>query len=198
MLISNRALAFIAAACLAAPSYAQVAKPDADVEDIARTPLEDLNIDGDEIPPVLIEAAEDPYAREALTDCNAIVAEIARIDRVLGPDYDYLGRPEGGLKPGRVAKGLVGSLIPFRGIVREVTGAAGEERELIYAITAGMVRRGFLKGLGMGRGCDYPATPRTMTMEEELAADEQASKAQAAEEQAAEEQAAQEPPADPR
>ncbi|QIQ85914.1 hypothetical protein [Erythrobacter sp.] len=174
--ISNRALAPAALAlmgvCAAAPAQAQVAKPDADVEDIARTPLEDLNIDGSEIPAVLVEAAEAPYAREELTDCNAIVAEIARIDTVLGPDYDYLGRPEGGLKPGRVAKGLVGSLIPFRGILREVTGAAGEKRALVYAITAGMVRRGFLKGLGMGRGCDYPARPREMTMEAEMASQE--------------------------
>ncbi|MEQ8412513.1 MAG: hypothetical protein RIB52_13275 [Erythrobacter sp.] len=176
---SNRALApaalvLIAAACIASPARAQVAKPDADIEDIARTPLEDLNIEGDEIPPVLVEAAEDPYAQDMLADCNAIVAEIARIDRVLGPDYDYLGRPEGGLKPGKVAKGLVGSLIPFRGIVREVTGAAGEARELAYLITAAMTRRGFLKGLGKGRGCEYPAAPREMTMKAEQAANEKA------------------------
>ena len=165
---------------LASPLSAQVAKPDADVEDIARTPLEDLNIDRDEIPAVLLEAARYPYSRETLDDCDAIIAEIARIDTVLGPDYDFLERPEGELMPGSMAKGLVGSLIPFRGIVREITGAAAEERDLLYAISAGMARRGFLKGLGTGRGCDYPATPRTMTMAEEQAMDERASSEPAA------------------
>ena len=166
----TRPLALVLLALLASaatPAEAQVAKPDPDVEDIARTPLQDLNLDRDEIPTVLVEAAEDPYAHETMGDCNAIAAEIARIDRVLGHDYDFLGRPEGGLKPGKVAKGLVGSLIPLRGIVREVTGAAGDQRRLVYAITAAMTRRGFLKGLGKGRGCAYPAAPRTMTMKEE-------------------------------
>lgn len=100
---------------------------------------------------------------------------------MLGPDYDFLDRPEGELRPGNIAKGLVGSLIPFRGIVREVTGAAGDERDLLYAITAGMTRRGFLKGLGKGRGCDYPAAPRMMTMAEEQAMDERTSSEPAAE-----------------
>ncbi|HSF11433.1 MAG TPA: hypothetical protein VLA50_00535, partial [Erythrobacter sp.] len=55
---------------------------------------------------------------------------------------------------------VVGSILPFRGILREVTGAASNDRELRAAYTAGMVRRSFLKGLGMGRGCEYPARPK--------------------------------------
>ena len=157
----------LALAIAGAPLGAQVAKPEPGVEEIARTPIEDLNLDPGEIPPVLIDAAENPYAQEKLTDCNAIVAEIARIDTVLGHDYDLLGKQENGLQPGKIAKGIVGSLIPFRSIVREITGAAGDKRKTEQAVTAGMVRRGFLKGLGLGRGCDYPARPRAMTMVEE-------------------------------
>ena len=52
------------------------------------------------------------------------------------------------------------SILPFRGILREVTGAAENDRALRAAYTAGMVRRGFLKGLGLGRGCKYPARPK--------------------------------------
>jgi hypothetical protein len=44
--------------------------------------------------------------------------------------------------------------------VREVTGAASNERALQAAYTAGMARRAFLKGLGRGRGCAYPARPK--------------------------------------
>jgi hypothetical protein len=178
----SRTLLTIAAPLIALaathPAAAQVRETEPDVEDIARTPLQDLGIDSDEIPEVLIEAVEYPYAHEAMTDCNAIVGEIARLDTVLGPDYDLLRAEENGLMVGKVAKGLVGSLIPFRGIVREVSGAAGDERKARAAIIAGMVRRGFLKGLGMGRGCKYPARPRAMTLEEEAAQREAAESAE--------------------
>jgi hypothetical protein len=58
-----------------------------------------------------------------------------------------------------VAKNVVASFIPFRGILRELTGAAEQERDWRAAIYAGAVRRGFLKGLGQQKGCAYPARP---------------------------------------
>ena len=48
---------------------------------------------------------------------------------------------------------MVNSLIPFRGIVREVSGAAPAERRLAAAIDAGFARRGFLRGVLSARGC---------------------------------------------
>ena len=60
----------------------------------------------------------------------------------------------------KVAKGLVGSIIPFRGLVREVSGAAGDQRKAEAAVRAGLARRAYLKGLGQGKGCKYPARPR--------------------------------------
>ena len=54
------------------------------------------------------------------------------------------------------------SILPFRGVVREVTGAAVNERLLRAAYTAGMARRAFLKGWGLGRGCAYPARPKVL------------------------------------
>ena len=47
----------------------------------------------------------------------------------------------------------------FRGILREITGAADHERQFQAAIMAGMVRRGYLKGLGEARDCPYPSRP---------------------------------------
>lgn len=58
-----------------------------------------------------------------------------------------------------MAKNVVASFIPFRGILRELSGAAGQERDWRAAIYAGSVRRGFLKGLGQQKGCAYPARP---------------------------------------
>ncbi|MEM6907667.1 MAG: hypothetical protein AAF494_03220 [Pseudomonadota bacterium] len=146
---------------------AQVVKDQPNVEEVARTPLEDLGINADEIPEVLAIATKDPYASEKLETCNAIVGEIAALDQVLGPDYDLAGEANTGFSVGTAAKGVVGSFIPFRGLVREVSGAAGDERKTRAAVAARMVRRGFLKGLGQQRGCAYPARPRPERLDQE-------------------------------
>lgn len=152
-----------AAAMLAAPVAAQV-MPEPDAAEVARTPLRDLNIDARDVPAVLQTASRDPYALAGMDTCDAIVTDVAALDMVLGADYDIA--VDGGddrLSEGRIGQSVVGSILPFRGIVREVTGAAANDRELRAAYTAGMVRRAFLKGLGLGRGCAYPARPKAYT-----------------------------------
>ena len=153
----------ICASILTAPgaAYAQMREEEPDAMDVARTPLEDFNIDSKDIPQVLQIAVENPYDTQGLTDCNQIVAQIAVLDNVLGADFDIAKEEERRrISTGRVAKSVVGSLIPFRGIVREVSGANKKRNEARLAYTAGMVRRGYLKGLGEARGCAYPARPR--------------------------------------
>ena len=54
---------------------------------------------------------------------------------------------------GTVGRTVVNSLIPFRGLVREISGAAPAERRLNAAIQASFARRGFLRGVATGRGC---------------------------------------------
>ncbi len=154
------ALAIALAIALACPAAAQVV-PEPDAAEVARTPLRDLNIDPRAIPEVLAAAAADPYARAGLETCDALVTQIAALDNVLGADYD-IAEDDGSrrISEGRIGQGVVGSIIPFRGVLREVTGAAGNDRALHAAYTAGMVRRAFLKGWGLGRGCDYPAQPK--------------------------------------
>lgn len=151
-----------AALCLLTPAaaLAQQMNEEPDAGEVARTPLRDLNISSREIPEVLQIAARDPYASDGLNQCNDLVREIAALDQILGADFDIGTEEEGGISEGRVAQSVIGSLIPFRGIVREVTGANAKKRQLNLAVTAGMVRRGFLKGLGQQRGCSYPASPR--------------------------------------
>lgn len=151
----------LAAALLAPlPAAAQVV-PEPDAVEVAKTPLRDLNIDGRDIPEALKVAVENPYETARLKTCNAIVADIAELDKVLGADYD-IADDDGNdrLSEGRIGQSIVGGMLPFRGILREVTGAASNDRLLRAAYTAGMVRRGFLKGLGLGRGCKYPARPK--------------------------------------
>ena len=75
---------------------------------------------------------------------------------------DVAGSDPDRLSVGSVAKSVVASFIPFRGIVREVTGAADHKRQFEAAIYAGAVRRGYLKGMGQQRKCPYPARPAAM------------------------------------
>lgn len=155
-------ISFAAAAAIlsTAPLAAQVQPDRPNVGDVAMTPLNDLGITNKDIPEILLRAVFDPYLMEHMHTCNSMTAEIMKLDEVLGDDYDAYAEGKGGIDVGRAAQGLVGSIIPFRGLVREVSGAASKDREMQAAITAGMVRRGFLKGVGQERGCEVPARPR--------------------------------------
>lgn len=157
-------IAVIALALVAAPLSARdqdkpVANQTPDAEDVAMTPITDLNLNKDEIPPVLLAAAEDPYASAGLASCADITAALAPLDSVLGPDMDVAEQENDRVSAGAVAKSVVASFIPFRGIIRELSGAAEHQRNFQAAIYAGAVRRGFLKGLGQRMDCPYPARP---------------------------------------
>jgi hypothetical protein len=155
------ALAAVAALAVLPTAAAAQVMAEPDQTEVAKTPLRDLNIDGRDIPEALQVAARDPYATAGLRKCGAIVAEIAALDGALGADYDIATAEDGDrISEGRIGQSVVGSIIPFRGIVRELTGAAANDRNLRAAYTAGMVRRAFLKGWGLGRGCAYPARPK--------------------------------------
>lgn len=162
--ISLPTKAAIAAAALACSGAAwagdeNVRDREPDVGDVATTPISDLNLAKDKIPEVLLASAEAPYAPAAGTGCDGIKVAIADLDRVLGPDYDLQDTENDRLSEGRIAQSVVGSFIPFRSIIREVSGAADHKRQFEAAITAGLVRRAFLKGLGQASGCPYPARP---------------------------------------
>jgi hypothetical protein len=129
-------------------------------------PLRDLNVLRTKIPPVLLEAMSDPYYRPPGTlACDDLMALLAPVDDALGPDLDQPGNERAGLveRGHGVALGFVAGatsgVIPFRSWVRKLTGAERHDSYVQAAITAGAVRRGYLKGLGEARGCPPPATP---------------------------------------
>ena len=143
--------------------------------DVVTKPLEDLNIKKDEIPPILLAAQDQPYTTAGLRSCPALQSEVRNLDAVLGDDIDVLDNKSGKKRTvGTMAKSLVGSLIPFGGVIREVTGANETQRKWNVAIYAGSVRRAFLKGYGQQKGCRYPARAATAGA---IAAHEQTSKA---------------------
>lgn len=127
--------------------------------DVAATPIQDLNLDKDEIPPLLIEAQKDPYGTTGLSTCRNYAAAIGELDAYLGADFDVIEMEKRKLSVGGVAQSVVGAFIPFRGVIREISGANKHEEQLRDAILAGMMRRAFLKGMGLKLGCAYPARP---------------------------------------
>ncbi|WP_206241878.1 hypothetical protein [Novosphingobium terrae] len=136
-----------------------VTKDNPNAQQVAETPLTDLNVKKGEIPPVLLRAQQDPYSLAGLKGCPAITNAVSQLNAVLGDDVDIAKAKKRNVGAGHVAQTVVGSFIPFRGIIREVSGASAEERKLQAAIAAGMARRGFLKGVGMTKGCRYPGRP---------------------------------------
>lgn len=123
---------------------------------IVTQPGRDIGVQKIEIPPLLVAAAADPYDLTGLSTCQSLADEVARLSEVLGPDLDIPKDAEG-KRGGQIAeaggKAVVNSLIPFRGLVREVSGAAPAQRQLNAAIDAGFARRGFLRGVARGRNC---------------------------------------------
>jgi hypothetical protein len=126
----------------------------------ATTPFSDLNVVRADIPDVLKAAAAAPYAAPADASCPGLAASIRALDEVLGPDLDS---PHTSGNPGLLDRGedaATGALqrtaegvIPFRGWVRKLSGAERYARQVSGAITAGGVRRGFLRGLAVAKSC---------------------------------------------
>ncbi len=152
----------LTSAATARPQKAEPAPPGPPKEnagqvmgDIATQPLQDLNVKNKRLPEVLELARGNPYGIEGLRNCATINRDIAALSNVLGIDIDTPEdrRPNRGRQAANVGKSVVQGLIPFRGVIREVTGAAGAQREWDAAIDAGIARRGFLRGVARMRRC---------------------------------------------
>lgn len=162
--MQDKAFAALAAASLglAFPAYAQQGAPESStLEKTGDSVTEPF--DGKEIPAKLAAIEDDPYSLAGLGKCAAIIREVEELNAVLGPDVNERTEKSGGDKTeaavGRVAGSVAGSFIPFGGVIGEITGANDERRRYAAALYAGTVRRGFLKGVGLERGCRAPARP---------------------------------------
>lgn len=138
----------------------------ANVRGVATAPLRDFNVIRTQIPQVLQDALEDPYARPVPANCDGITLAVMQLDTALGADLDQPPSKDDIdlIDKGRgyvmgAAVGAAQDLIPMRSWVRRLTGAAQHDRLVAASITAGGVRRGYLKGLGESRGCNPPSTP---------------------------------------
>jgi hypothetical protein len=136
------------------------------VKGVAESPLRDLNVLRTKIPEVLLRAMADPYERPGPGRCADLVERLKPLNEALGEDLDVTSKEgqQGMIAKGKttaltVASGAASDVIPFRGWIRKLSGAEQHDRYVQAAITAGAVRRAYLKGLGEAKGCDPPATP---------------------------------------
>lgn len=143
------------AALAASPALAQD-KPQSTTEragDIAEQPAKDVGAIKTKIPPVLQRAAAAPYSLSGLSKCAGIAAAFDDLGEALGPDFVRGVDRKKSRKVKVTGDTVAGLIVPFRGIVREVSGAASAQRELNAAVDAGFARRGFLRGVYQTRGC---------------------------------------------
>ena len=157
--IGTLALVVLLSAC----ASKSVSKTQSRMTTAAVTPLNDLNLVRDEIPEVLQNAVKAPYLKPADANCPIVVTEVHQLDEVLGADLDAPESDEPSLLDRgtdaaentavgaiqRTAEGLV----PFRSWVRKLSGAERHSRKMAAAISAGAIRRAFLKGVAASQGC---------------------------------------------
>ncbi|MDR6533213.1 hypothetical protein J2800_003975 [Caulobacter rhizosphaerae] len=127
--------------------------------EIGTQPARDVGVMKRQIPPILITAQEDPYSLKGLKTCKQLAAEVTNLNEVLGPDY-VVGNELKENRAGKLAeaggKTVINTIIPFRSIVRELTGAAPADRRMNAAVDAGLARRGFLRGVHAKQKCRTP------------------------------------------
>ena len=150
-----------------------VSQTGAGLGDAALSPLEDLNLRRDEIP-AFFSTFRTPYDTILVEDCAVIATEVQTLDTLLKTDFDVQleqllrkieadGDGDLANNASDFALDMVASeargLIPFRGVIRQASGASKHEKKREAAYEKAYLRRAYLKGLGQGLGCTYPAAP---------------------------------------
>lgn len=127
------------------------------MENIGTKPLKDLNIIQDNVHPDVERIMNEPYSLKGIKTCAQYKAAIGKLTAVLGPDVDSAEFKKKDKTPAEQALSLgesaAGSLVPFSGVIRRLSGAEAKQNYAKAAIYAGSVRRAYLKGMARGRGC---------------------------------------------
>ncbi|WP_332773472.1 hypothetical protein [Phenylobacterium sp.] len=122
-------------------------------------PLRDLNLMRDKAPKSLTGAQEAPYLDPQKASCAELAAMIAPLEVALGPDRgDGAAAPKSGGRSmvlGALAD-ITRDVIPFRGVVRRLTGASRQDQKVREGREAGQLRRAYLKGFASANGCYGP------------------------------------------
>ena len=127
----------------------------------AATPLRDMNLVRDRIPPQL-RALQDPFGYTESTGCRAWATEIGQLQQAL---TTQAGQPVGYRRDARTWTGLsgnvrdvtvasvAGSVLPYRGVVRQLSGAAAHAQRAQVDGQRARYRIGYLVGMGRAHRC---------------------------------------------
>lgn len=157
-------LAIMLVISLSYPAFAQTSLADQSMGDhvgnAMTQPLRDVNLKKNKIAAKLEQIRYHPYDLTNMRGCASLDYELAQLEQVLGPDVNEViligeeEKRERGIS--QVAGGIIGGLIPFRGVIREISGANAAERDYLNAFASGNARRSFLKGIAVSKGCRPP------------------------------------------
>jgi len=137
-------------------THEKVVETSKKASEIATQPARDVGAQKIDIPVPIQQSAVAPYSLRGLKSCAQLSRAIFELNDVLGPDYggEVVTHED---KAGKLAeaggKSVVNAVIPFRALVREISGAAPAERRLDADIKAAIARRGFLRGVATARKC---------------------------------------------
>lgn len=141
----------------ASPGAAQAARPQGSSDTMVSGDAGGLGISGPKTPAALQALVAAPYALPSPPDCAVMARQIAELDTILGPDVDAVAAARN--ETGQAFGSAMRSVIPYRWVMRQVTSAGRRDRDLRLAVLAGTARRGFLKGIRQGLGCQPPQAP---------------------------------------
>ncbi len=164
------ALVTLTASCASSPET-QRGENDDSFTHAATTPLRDVGLIRRAEAPEMLRTLNYPYKTDAVAaDCTAVLAEIARLDAILGAESYQPGQEQhlaarisgqaGDYAVGAVA-GAAADLVPYRSFVRRISGASAADRRVAAAYAMGETRRSFLRGYGLALDCPgvTPAPP---------------------------------------
>jgi len=140
------------------------------IPDALRAPLRDFNLSKRPIPPILSNITY-TYAINGPVHCQNLIVEINELNAVLGNSADMaaaensrseiIAEAASNAATNAIEDAATG-WIPYRSVIRRVTGAHQYERKLHKAYEKGRIRRAYLKGIGGAFGCAYPARPTSV------------------------------------
>ncbi len=130
------------------------------MKDVLNQPFADLNLSRQQLPAILSRAAAAPFQRP--DDCEGLAREIAALSFALGPALSRSAAPPASPQSSdhnaeaqawNTARSATGGLIPFRGVIRWLSGADQQERQIQQAVLSGYVRRAYLEGIRDAEHC---------------------------------------------
>jgi predicted small secreted protein len=122
--------------------------------EVILSPLGDINLRKQRVPKILL-TLETPYDVVRNRSCRSLRNDILKWNAVLGPDFDAEKNDDSKTRETSldVAEAGVGTLIPFRGLVRAATGATKHENMIRREYRKGVARRAYLRGIAATRRC---------------------------------------------